>query len=650
MEIAQEEKAALLEQAVINSPAQEIAKVYDDLGYVEMSAPALGLACRFRGLAVVEALVQRGASFSFPLTKETEEKYKCYIGQNYDNYRTNYALYLLKVFRGEMKGACCLKGMTMNKSLKRESGKPLPFLSDEERVKILHYLFEQKEKIAFCPEEMLFYAIYAKDTVIREELRRLGVKLSEMRIHIITDGGRSMDGYWYEYSTMTGKVADEDYLEIMQQLALELNGKLFHYTEKLFEITKKRFRDIEVFAYFLAHFKQEKMNKYKMIRGLIDEDALDAMSIIEKEGWLNVPKKRDEMIDYASENGKTEALAWLLDFKNRTADFVAEQEKAEKKLMRELNASLDSVTELKKLWSYKKQEDNTLGITNYKGKNMEVVVPQKIGRGIVTTIDVNAFRGSYVNAYLGTDTDALYQYYASRGSYVNAHLTWEQIHQHRKITKITLPETIRFICRRAFSDMFALEEINIPEGVKEIGEYAFSGCKALQSITIPSTVEKIDDYAFSECKSLKNITIHGNVKCIGESAFANCSQLEEVCISDGVREIGERAFKGCSSLKKLTIPGTLDKIEKWAFGYCTTLEEVCVCEGVREIGACAFKNCSNLKKITIPETVQCLMTETTSIDMTLEVFHGCPEATVYCPAGSVAESYCKEKGFRFENI
>ncbi|MDE6983013.1 MAG: hypothetical protein K2O99_00515, partial [Lachnospiraceae bacterium] len=96
MELSQEEKAAKLQYAVINSSVEELCAVCDALGDVEMTAPALGLACRFRGLAVVRALVERGITFDFPSTGEIETKYHCYIGQSYANYRTNYALYLLK--------------------------------------------------------------------------------------------------------------------------------------------------------------------------------------------------------------------------------------------------------------------------------------------------------------------------------------------------------------------------------------------------------------------------------------------------------------------------------------------------------------------------------------------------------------------------
>ncbi len=67
---------------------------------------------------------------------------------------------------------------------------------------------------------------------------------------------------------------------------------------------------------------------------------------------------------------QTECSAWLLEFKNRTADFAAERDRAEKRMMRELNANPNSVTELKKIWGYEKgtvraaqsdHPDNTAG-------------------------------------------------------------------------------------------------------------------------------------------------------------------------------------------------------------------------------------------------------------------------------------------------
>ncbi|MDE7477919.1 MAG: hypothetical protein K2M91_08205, partial [Lachnospiraceae bacterium] len=192
MDIPQEEKAALLERAVINSSVEELSKVYDELGIVEMSAPALGLACRFRGLDVVKVLVEKGATFDFPSTRKIEETYNCYIGQHYGNYRTNYSMYLLKAFGEDLK-IFCLKGMTMEQCAKTEDGELLSFLSDMERVDVLQFLLENREKIAFHPEELLYYTIYFQDTALVKELKKQDIKISDIRINIITEGANAMN-------------------------------------------------------------------------------------------------------------------------------------------------------------------------------------------------------------------------------------------------------------------------------------------------------------------------------------------------------------------------------------------------------------------------------------------------------------------------
>lgn len=473
MELTQEEKAIRLQQAVLNSTTEEICNIYDTLGYVEMSAPALGLACRFRGLEVVKVLVEKGATFDFPSTEEIEIKYHCHIGEKHANYRvnyrTNYSLYLLKCFRGGLKGARCLQGMKFVKKAKRDDGTSLSFLADKERIAVLNYLLVEREKLFFQPEEMLFFAIFAQDTVVYKALKEQNVMLSEQRVFAMTEGTLA-DGYWFEFSSLVGKLADKDYINIMQQLSIELSGKSFRFTQKIFDITQKRFYNINIFAFFLAHFRQEKMKKYEIIRSLIDENAVDALAVVEREGWLTTSKKRDEMIAYASQNQKIEALAWLLEFKNRTADLVAEQRRVEKKLMRELNAAPDSVTALRKLWSYEEREDGTLTIINYKGKDSIVVVPERIGKNTVTEIGYAAFAGTYMKSMMRAETIA----------------------QHRKITSITLPKTLQKIENYAICNLPLLNEITIPDSVKEFGEGVFQKCPNL--VIFCSQGSKAEDY------------------------------------------------------------------------------------------------------------------------------------------------------------
>ncbi len=567
MELAQEERAAQLQRAVINGTVQEIVEVYDALGYVEMSAPALGLACRFRGLEVVKVLVEKGATFDFPSTEEIEIKYHCHIGEKHaqyrENYRTNYALYFLKCYRGGVKGARCLQGMKFFKNQKRDDGTLLPFLTDSARSAVLDYLLLNQKKLAFQPEELLFYAIFARDDFLYEELKKRRICLAPKRIHAMTEGTLA-DGYWFEFGTLTGKLADRDFVTVMQRLSTELDGKPFRLTEKTFDSIQDRFHDISIFEFFLAHFRREKMQPAKIMRCVINRNLVEAMPLIEREGWLGTPRKREEMIAYAAEQERTELLAWLLDFKNRTADFAAEQEKADKKLMRKLNAAPDSVMALSQLWSYKKTADGTITITNYKGSATEVTVPEKIGKSIVTAIGKGTFTGEE-NQRRNNET-------------MNRGATKEQIRQHKKITKIVLPDTIQLIGAGAFQCMEELREINIPAGVREIGEAAFAACAALRTLTIPP-----------------------NVKRIGKKAFLGCAALETVYIS----------------------------------------------EGVEELEAGVFAKCSKLRKVYIPASIQCIRDkEENSLD--LELFAACPDVTVICPKQSVAESYCREKGVRYQ--
>lgn len=567
MELAQEERAAQLQWAVINGTVQEIVEVYDALGYVEMSAPALGLACRFRGLEVVKVLVEKGATFDFPSTEEIEIKYHCHIGEKHaqyrENYRTNYALYFLKCYRGGVKGARCLQGMKFFKNQKRDDGMLLPFLADSARSAVLDYLLLNQKKLAFQPEELLFYAIFARDDFLYEELKKRRICLAPKRIHAMTEGTLA-DGYWFEFGTLTGKLADRDFVSVMQRLSTELDGKPFRLTEKTFDSIQNRFHDFSIFEFFLEHFRREKMQPAKIMRCVIDRNLVEAMPLIEREGWLGTPRKREEMIAYTAEQERTELLAWLLDFKNRTADFAAEQEKADKRLMRKLNATLDSVMALSQLWSYKKTADGTLTITNYKGSATEVTVPEKIGKSIVTAIGKGTFTGEE-NQCRNNET-------------MNRGATKEQIRQHKKITKIVLPDTIQLIGAGAFQCMEELREINIPAGVREIGEAAFAACAALRTLTIPP-----------------------NVKRIGKKAFLGCAALETVYIS----------------------------------------------EGVEELGAGVFAKCSKLQKVYMPASIQCIREkEENSLDF--ELFAACPDVTVICPKQSVVESYCREKGVRYQ--
>ncbi|MDE6725785.1 MAG: leucine-rich repeat domain-containing protein, partial [Ruminiclostridium sp.] len=321
----------------------------------------------------------------------------------------------------------------------------------EERTKIVRYLCENRERIALDIDELLFYSIISGTKGITKILKEYGAKISEARTKELTDTGRGFQ--WTEFSYMIDYFDDKEYMEKIKLLYDEMGCKTLRYSDAIYygnynmnrDPKQKRMYDPKIFRFVIDHFDRKKMNQKQFMIGAINENSVACLKICAEIGWLSMPRKRDEMIKYASETDKRECTAFLLDFKNRTADLKAEQERAEKRIMRQINADPNSATEMKKIWGFEKREDGGVIITGYKGKRTEVIVPEKIGSMIVREIGDQAF------------------------STEKPRLRTEQIGLRQNITKITLPETVEAIGNRAFSGCTHLKDINIPEGVRKIG-------------------------------------------------------------------------------------------------------------------------------------------------------------------------------------
>ncbi len=93
----------------------------------------------------------------------------------------------------------------------------------------------------------------------------------------------------------------------------------------------------------------------------------------------------------------------------------------------------------------------------------------------------------------------------------------------------------------------------IPEKVESykvtvIGAEAFWANKKMTSVTIPDTVTKIEYAAFNECTALTEVVIPSSVKTVGEAAFWYCTVLKSVVLPASVTTFGKDAFKGCEGL------------------------------------------------------------------------------------------------------
>ena len=115
----------------------------------------------------------------------------------------------------------------------------------------------------------------------------------------------------------------------------------------------------------------------------------------------------------------------------------------------------------------------------------------------------------------------------------------------RGLTSITIPDSVKKIGTRAFSQCGKLTSINIPNGIKTLEKETFYYCTSLKSLTIPSSVTSINDHAISFCTSLTSIKLPDSVTSIENHAFYHCDNLESINIPDSVKSFGYYVFSYC---------------------------------------------------------------------------------------------------------
>ena len=166
-----------------------------------------------------------------------------------------------------------------------------------------------------------------------------------------------------------------------------------------------------------------------------------------------------------------------------------------------------------------------------------------------------------------------------------------------KLTKISLPSSVKSIGSNAFVGCSDLSEVTLVEGLENIYSYAFSNCTGLTDIVFPLSLKSIGEYAFNNCSSLKSISIGEGVTAIGNSSFRDCTSLESLSISEGVSEIGSSAFRNCTSLVSVTIPESVVTLKSGAFYGCAGLKEVTIPSEWANPTVALFTNCTGIEKV-----------------------------------------------------
>ena len=222
----------------------------------------------------------------------------------------------------------------------------------------------------------------------------------------------------------------------------------------------------------------EKAKKIKSGKKLLADMAIerDDAETMGKAFSLHKNIKLDELNGYLekAENAVT-VKAYLLDYKEKQYSPKAQAKHEAVQSEKQMGIRKMTVADWKKVYRFKK-EAGGIRIDDYIGADLEVVVPDQIGKDRVIAIGSQAF-SLYDEDY--------------------------QLRENRR----------------------DLISVVLPEGITSIGYRAFEECPNLTSVTLPGSLTKIDYWAFNECKKLTAIHIPAGTVKIERNSFKNCENL-----------------------------------------------------------------------------------------------------------------------------
>ncbi len=155
------------------------------------------------------------------------------------------------------------------------------------------------------------------------------------------------------------------------------------------------------------------------------------------------------------------------------------------------------------------------------------------------------------------------------------------------------------------------QEFEIPNSVKRISSGAFNGRK-MTSVTIPQSVTDIWAEAFWGCSSLTTIFIPNSVTYIGTGVFGGCKNLTSIIVEKDnpvydsrdncnaiIKTSDNTLIQGCSTT---VIPQDVTTIGDYAFWGINSLKHIEIPPSVLSIGSWAFTG-TGLTSVIIPKTV-----------------------------------------------
>lgn len=228
--------------------------------------------------------------------------------------------------------------------------------------------------------------------------------------------------------------------------------------------------------------------------------------------------------------------------------------------------------------------------------------------------------------------------------------------------RIVLPETITYFGNAAFkassvtafshraeeitmeeecfSQCQQLKTVNFYDNPVRLGDYCFSD-SAITELTGEQCDLTTGRYCFMNLPELERVAFEGDIR-LGDYGFQHGTHPCTVTLSGGNIELGSYAFSD-SGIETLEIGECQHAaIGESAFGKCENLTAVTLEEGVAEIGSYVFMDCPQLAAVRLPESLK---------QIGADVFVNCSsDLVIEVPAGSYAETYCKEHELNYQTI
>ena len=148
--------------------------------------------------------------------------------------------------------------------------------------------------------------------------------------------------------------------------------------------------------------------------------------------------------------------------------------------------------------------------------------------------------------------------------------------------------------------------MTVPKSVEYIGKFAFSGCSSLADITLPDSLSKIGLEAFFETAYYNDASNwEDGLLYIGNKLIAaDYDMFGDCTVKDGTAVIADYAFNMCYMLTGISLPDSITHIGDYAFAWCFGLTDMIFPENVVSIGDYVFYDCDTLMSVTLNDKLE----------------------------------------------